>query len=94
MEISDDGVLCIYHSRDKLEWGCINPSYNGDYSKFVYVDRKVTYSSILQKLVDVSYKVTHDKDLFLNCLYHNGRVHTLVSITDDDDVYTMMKIGW
>lgn len=39
-------------------------------------------------------KVTHDKDHFLNCLYYNGRVHTLVSITDDDDVHTMMKIGW
>lgn len=89
-ELSNGEVLCIFHFGGTLDLGFINLSYNGNYLKFIYVDSKANYSSILKKAVDVSNKVLHDKDHFVECCYHNERVHTLVSITENDDV----RIWW
>lgn len=50
-------------------------------------------SSILYKAVEVSYKVINDKYHFVECFYHNGKIHTsLVGTTDDDNVRTIINI--
>ena len=72
-----------------LEQG--NPIYNGGDCKMVFVAYNLSYSSLIEKILQVTNWKLHDEHLLVQYLYYTGRFSTLVGIRSDDDLKPMFK---
>lgn len=89
--MSDSEVCLVIHFNGELNLENGYPVYNGGDQKMIFISIIRTYSSLVQKLIEVTNWEMHDEYPYMQYLYHNGRAFTLISLKSDDDVHTMFK---
>lgn len=84
-------LLVIFHSGGQLIWDNRSPIYNGSCPKMAFLDNSITYSQLVQKICRLSdgNRLGHIPNI--QYLHQNGKVCTLVTITNDGDVKIVFK---
>lgn len=99
----DHTLPVIFHSGGELGWDFGSPIYNGDCPKMVFLKRSITYLQLVQRFCDISnwnnfgyisiiqYLNNFCHISIIQYLHQNGKICTLVRITNDEDVEIMFR---
>ena len=88
----DGELLIVVHFGGQFEWDRVHPNYISGDQIAIYVNCNLIYISFVESVLQAINRVMFEEHPHIQYLHQNGKVFTLISIKNDNDIHVMIKV--